>query len=133
MRHGISTLISWKARKSEIYKLILKMMMLNILLLSIFQSVFVTTLSENEKLTCNEKEGQLQLIGQSPPATDDEVYDEILNCLRANMILKCRHNMSSSEKKVYYFLEKGIFTFSCIYDPVYSRETDRIVTGKKKK
>ena len=109
------------------------MMMLNILLLSIFQSVFVTTLSENEKLTCNEKEGQLQLIGQSPPAIDDEVYDEILNCLRANMILKCRHNMSSSEKKVYYFLEKGIFTFSCIYDPVYSRETDRIVTGKKKK
>ena len=24
--------------------------------------------------------------------------------------------------------KKGIFTFSCIYDPIYSRETDRIVT-----
>ena len=47
------------------------------------------------------------------------------------MILKCRHNMSSSKKKVYYFLKKGIFTFSCIYDPVYSRETDRIVTREK--
>ena len=58
MRHGISTLISWKARKSEISKLILKMMMLNILLLSIFQSVFVVTLPENEKLTCGEQEGR---------------------------------------------------------------------------
>ena len=107
------------------------MMMVNILLLSIFQSVFVIALPENEKTTCDEKEGQLQLIGQSPAAIDDEVYDEILNCLRANIILKCRDNMSSSEKKVYHFLKKGIFTFSCIYDPVYSRENDRIVTREK--
>ena len=48
-------------------------MMLNILLLSIFQSVFVITLPENEKLTCDEKEGQLQLIEQSPAAIDDDV------------------------------------------------------------
>ena len=39
--------------------------------------------------------------------------------------------MSSSEKKVYHFLKKGIFTFSCIYDPVYSRENDRIATREK--
>ena len=75
--------------------------MLNILLLGIFQSVFVITLPENEKLSCNEIEGQLHLIGQSPTAIDDEEYDEILNCLPANMILKCRHKMSTSEKKVY--------------------------------
>ena len=123
--------MSWKARKSEIYKLILKIMMLRILLISIFWLVFVITLPENEKLTCDEKEGQLQLIGQSFAPVDDEVYDEILDCLRANMILKCRHNMSSSEKKVYYFLKKGIFTFSCIYDPVYNRETHRIATKKQ--
>ena len=65
-------------------------MMLNILLLSIFRSVFVIPLPENEKLTCDEKEGQLQLIGQSPAAIDDEVYDKILNCLHAKMILKYR-------------------------------------------
>ena len=47
-------------------------MMLNILLLGIFQSVFVITLPENEKLSCNEIEGQLHLIGQSPTAIDDE-------------------------------------------------------------
>ena len=75
-------------------------MMLNILLLSIFQSVFVITLPENEKLTCDEKESQLQLIGQSPATIEDQVYDKILRYLRANMILKFRHNMSSSEKKV---------------------------------
>ena len=51
------------------------MMMVNILLLSIFQSVFVIALPENEKTSCDEKEGQLQLIGQSPAAIDDEVYD----------------------------------------------------------
>ena len=49
------------------------MMMLNMLLLSIFQSVFVIALPENKKLTCDEKEGQLQLIGLSPGAIDDEV------------------------------------------------------------
>ena len=27
-------------------------------------------------------------LGQSPTAIDDEVYDEMLNSLRANMILK---------------------------------------------
>ena len=91
--------MSWKARKSEIYKLILKIMMLKILLLSIFQLVFVITLPENEKPTCDEKEGQLHLTGQSSAPVDDEVYDEILNCLPANMIVKCRRNMSSSEKK----------------------------------
>ena len=48
-------------------------MMLNVLLLSIFQSVFAITLPENEKLTCDEKEGQLQLIEQSPAAIDDDV------------------------------------------------------------
>ena len=87
------------------------MMMVNILLLSIFQSVFVIALPENEKTSCDEKEGQLQLIGLSPAAIDDEVYDEILDCLRANIILKCRHNMSSSEKKVYHFPKKGYIHF----------------------
>ena len=52
-------------------KLILKMIMLNILLFSIFQSVFVITLHENEKLTCDEKEGHLQLIGQPHAAIDN--------------------------------------------------------------
>ena len=47
------------------------------------------------------------------------------------MILKCRHNTSSNKKKVYYLLKKGIFTSSGIYDPVYSNQTDRIVTRRK--
>ena len=54
-------------------------MMLNIPLLSIFLSVFAITRLEDEKTTCDEKEGQLQLIGQSPSAIDDEVYDKILS------------------------------------------------------
>ena len=73
----------------------------------------------------------MQLIRQSPLAIDHEVYDEILKCQRANMILKCRHKMSNSEKKVYDFLKKGIFIFSCIYDPVYSRDANQIVTKEQ--
>ena len=109
------------------------MMMLNILLLSIFQSVFVITLNENKKLTCDKKEGQLQLIGQSPVANDDEVYDETVNCLRANMILKCRHNISSTKKKVYYFLKRvySLFhVFMILYKVV---KLIGLLQGKKKK
>ena len=109
------------------------MMMLNILLLSIFQSVFVITLNENKKLTCDKKEGHLQLIGQSPVANDDEVYDETVNCLRANMILKCRHNISSTEKKVYYFLKRvySLFhVFMILYKVV---KLIGLLQGKKKK
>ena len=48
-----------ESKENEIYKFILKMTILNILLLSIFQSVFVIALPENEKLICDEEEGQL--------------------------------------------------------------------------
>ena len=47
------------------------------------------------------------------------------------MTLKPRRKMSNREKKVYYFLKKGIFIFSCIYDPVYNRETNRVVTKEQ--
>ena len=40
--------------------------------------------------------------------------------------------MSNGEKKVHYFLpRKGIFIFSCIYDRVYIRENNRIVTKEQ--
>ena len=37
--------------------------------------------------------------------------------------------MSNSKKGI--LPKKGIFIFSCIYDPVYSRETNRIVTKEQ--
>ena len=73
----------------------------------------------------------MQLIRQSPAAIDHEVYHEILKCQRANMILKCRHKMSISEKKGLLLPKKGIFISSCIYDPAYSHETNRIVTKEQ--
>ena len=54
-----------ESKENEIYKLILKMTMLNMLLLSIFQSVFVITLPENEKLICDDEEDQLQQHGKT--------------------------------------------------------------------
>ena len=39
--------------------------------------------------------------------------------------------MSNSEKKGLLLPKKGMFIFSCIYDPVYSRETNRIVAKEQ--
>ena len=72
----------------------------------------------------------MQLIRQSPAAIEHEVYDKILKYQPANMILKCRYKMSNSEKKVYYFL-KEVNSFFHIYDPVYIRETNRVVTKEQ--
>ena len=43
-------------------------------------------------------------------------------------MLKCRHIMSNSKKKIYRVLKKGIYGFACINDPVYDCEKDRVVT-----
>ena len=77
------------------------------------------------------KEGKLQLIRQFHAAIDHEVHHKILKCQRANVILKCYHKMSNSEKKGLLLPKKGMFIFSCIYDPVYSRETNRIVAKEQ--
>ena len=39
--------------------------------------------------------------------------------------------MSNSEKKGLLLPKKGMFIFSCIYDPVYSRETNWIVAKEQ--
>ena len=39
--------------------------------------------------------------------------------------------MSNSEKKGLLLPKKVMFIFSCIYDPVYSRDTNRIVTKEQ--
>ena len=72
------------------------------------------------------KEGKLQLIRQFHAAIDHEVHHKC-----ANVILKCYHKMSNSEKKGLLLPKKGMFIFSCIYDPVYSRETNRIVAKEQ--
>ena len=77
------------------------------------------------------KEGKLQFIRQFHVAIDHEVHHKILKCQRANVILKCCHKMSNSEKKGLLLPKKGMFIFSCIYDPVYSRDTNRIVTKEQ--
>ena len=72
------------------------MMMINILLLSILPSALVIGFPENAKTTCV----------QSPAPIHDEAYGKILNCIRANMILKSLHNMNSNEKAVHHFVRK---------------------------
>ena len=105
--------------------------MLNILLLSIFQSVFAITLPENEKLTCDEKEGQLQFIEQSPAAIDDDVWRNIELSTRKYDSEMSPQYEQQRKKGLILPKKKGIFTFSCIYDPAYSRGTHRIVTREK--
>ena len=71
------------------------MIFVNILLLCFLQWAFIITLPENQKTNFDEKKVKLQIIRQSPAAIDHEVYDEILKCQRANMILRCCHKMSN--------------------------------------
>ena len=108
------------------------MMLVHILLLNFLQWAFVITLPKNyQKTNCDEKKVSCNSLDSHLLQLTIGIYDKILKCQGANMILKCRHKMSNSEKKVYDFLKKGIFIFSCIYDPVYSRDANQIVTKEQ--
>ena len=56
----------------------------------------MSTYDENDS---DGKENERKTSRKSHPAIDDEVYEEILNCLRSELMLKCRHIMTNDEKK----------------------------------
>ena len=74
------------------------------------------------------KENEIETNRKSHLAIDDEVYEEIMNCLRSKLMLKCRHIMSKDEKKLYRVLKKGIYGFAHINDSVYGCNKDLVVT-----
>ena len=57
--------------------------------------------STNDGNVSDRKENERETNRNSHPAIDDEVYEEIMNCLRSKLMLKCRHIMTNDEKNIY--------------------------------
>ena len=95
-------------------------------MIALLQSnTFCSLLSDDDNVS-DGKENEREINRKSHPAIDDEVYEEIMNCLRSKLMLKCRHIMSNDEKNIYRVLKKGIYEFARINDPVYGCEKDRV-------
>ena len=97
-------------------------------MIELLQSDIFSTLSTGDENVSDEKENEIDTNRKSHLAIDDEVYEEIMNCLWSKLMLNCRHIMSNDEKKIYRVLKKGIYGFAHINDPVYGCEKDRVVT-----
>ena len=105
------------------------MLFSSIAVIALLQSNIFSTLSTDNENVSDGKENERETNKKSHPAINDEVYEEIMNCLRSKLMLKCRHIMSSDEKKkLYWVLKKGIYEFVHINNPVYGCEKDLVVT-----
>ena len=80
-----------------------KMLFSSIVVIALLQSnTFCSLLSDDDNVS-DGKENEREINRKSHPAIDDEVYEEIMNCLRSKLMLKCRHIMSNDEKKYIRF------------------------------
>ena len=117
--HGICTLISWKASKGKLRFIIDfknddgKCTITQLSQVGFCNYLFCK-LPENQKTNCDEKKVSCNSLDSHLLQLTIGIYDKILKCQGANMILKCRHKMSNSEKKVYYFLKK-VYSFFHVF------------------
>ena len=109
-------------------ELAVKMLFSSIVVIALLQFNTFCTLSTDDENVSDGKENRRETNRKFHPAIDDEVYEEIMNCLWSKLMLKCRHIMSDDEKNIYRVLKKDICEFARINDPVYGREKDRVVT-----
>ena len=75
------------------------MLFLSIVVIALLQSNTFYILSSNDENVSDGKENKREINRKPHPAIDDEAYEEIMNCLRSKLMLKCRHIMSNDEKK----------------------------------
>ena len=68
-------------------------------MIALLQSNIISTLSTDNENVSDGKEDETETNRKSHPAIDDDVYEEIMNCLCSKLMLKCRHIMSSNENK----------------------------------
>ena len=80
-------------------ELAVKMLFSSIIMIALLQSNIFSTLSTDDENVSDGKLNKRETIRKSHPATDVEVYEEIMNCLRSKLVLKCRHVMTNNEKK----------------------------------
>ena len=76
-----------------------KMLLSIIVVIALLQSNTFCTLPTDDENVSDGKENERETNKNSHPAIDNEVYDEIMNCLLYKLMLRCRHIMSNDEKK----------------------------------
>ena len=97
------------------------MLFSSIEVVALLQSNTFCSLPTDDENVSDGKENERETNRKSHPAIDDEVYEEIMNCLRFKLMLRCRHIMNNNKKK-YRVLKKGIYEFARISDSVYGCE-----------
>ena len=105
-------------------ELAVEMLFSSVVVIALLQSNTFCTLPSDDENVSDGKENERQINRKSHPAIDEE----IMNCLRSKLMLKCRHIMSNDEKQIYRVLKKVICEFARINDPVYDCIKDRVVT-----
>ena len=103
--------------------------MVNILLLNFLQWAFGITLPENQKTNCDEKKVSCNSLDSRLLWLDMRYMTKYWS-VSVQIWYNNGDKMSNSKKDI--LPKKGIFIFSCVYDPVYSRETNRIFTKNMK-
>ena len=81
-----------------------------IVLIAFLQSNIFCTLPTDDENVSDGKENERETNRKSHPAIDDDVYEEIMNCLPSKIMLKYRHIMSNDEYIYIY-----IYIYICIY------------------
>ena len=67
-------------------ELAVKMLCSSIEMITLLQSNIFSTLSTDDENISDGKENERETNRNSHPAIDDEVYEEIINCLRFNLM-----------------------------------------------
>ena len=94
-------------------ELAVKMLFSSIIVIALLQSNIFSTLSTDDENVSDGKENERETNRKSHPAIDDEVYEEIMNCLRSKLMLKCRHIMTNDEKNIYISGSKERYIWIC--------------------
>ena len=81
-------------------ELAVEMLFSSIVLIALLQSNTFCILPSDDENVSDGKENETETNRKSHPAIDDEVYEEIMNCLRSKLMLKCRHIISNDEKNI---------------------------------
>ena len=74
------------------------MLFSSIVVTALLQSNTFCALPTDDENDSDGKENERETSRKSHPAIDNEVYEEIMNCLRYKLMLRCRHIMSNDEK-----------------------------------
>ena len=81
-------------------ELVVKMLFSSIAVIALLQSNTFFTLPNDDENVSDGKENEKETNRKSHPAIDDEVYEEIINCLRSKSMLKCPYIMSNDQKNI---------------------------------